>query len=220
MIIASATATARLIEMNSHCFTICESYAILMSHHHPLPARKRQHENRCRGVSSLYPRVPPRIGFHFRVLLSLLVTFLSCSSLAAPVSAAEAHGDRPALLVQDDLAWAGSPLHLDLSPPPIAPLLLMPPIQSADDVTNPLSAPPSKRSINTDPNGGATDFTVPKAFDTGLSNNFTSSCSNFLNRLRVNDDFNNCNPFSLLLQVSILLLLAKNKNKNTRTDYQ
>jgi hypothetical protein len=206
VIIASPTATARLIDMGLQCLANCESEVILVSHHHPLPTRKRQHENRCRGVSSLYPRVPPRTGFHFRALLSLLVAFLSCSSLAAPVSA---HGDRPVLLVQDDLAWEGSPLHFDVNPPPIAPLLLMPPIQSGDDVTSALSVRPSKRSIDTDSNSAGTDFNVPKAFDTGLSNNFTNSCANFLSRLRASDDFNNCHPFSLLLQVSAFLLSAK-----------
>ena len=193
--------------MSSQCFADCESEAALVSHHHPLPTRKRQHENRCRGVS-LYPRVSPRTGFHIHALLSLLVAFLSCSSLAAPVSAAEAHGERPALLVQDDLAWTGSSLYLDLSPPPIAPLL-MPPIQSVDDANKALLLRPSKRSIDTDSDVPDTDFEVPKAFDTGLSNNFTNSCANFLNRLRASDDFNNCHPFSLLLQVSLSILLAR-----------
>jgi hypothetical protein len=178
--------------MGSQCFANCESEATLVSHHRPLPTR-RQHENRCRGVS-LYPRVLPRIGFHIRALLSLLVVFLSCSSLAAPVSAqsaAEAHG-----------------LYLDLSPPPIAPLL-MPPIQSDDDATTTLSLRQSKRSIDTDSNVANADFETPKAFDTGLSNNFTNSCANFLSHLRVSDDFNNCHPFSLLLQVSAPMSLAR-----------
>ncbi|KAF1833813.1 hypothetical protein BDW02DRAFT_499767 [Decorospora gaudefroyi] len=171
-----------------------------MSHHHPLPTRKRQHENRYRSVS-LFSRVSPRVGFNLRTLLSVLLLFLSCSCLAAPVSAAEAHGDRPALLLDDDLAWTGSSLYIDLSPPPI-PARLMPPVHSDNDATRTLSAPPSKRSLSTDPDGADTDFTIPTAFDTGLSNNFTNSCANFLSRLRTSDDFNNCNPFSLLLQTS------------------
>ena len=184
--------------MRSQCFER-ESVAIL-SHHNPLPTRKRQHENGCRGVP-LYLRVSPRIGFQFRALLLLLVVFLSCSSQAAPVSATEAHGDRPALLVEDDLAWTGSALYLDLSPPPSA-SLLMPPLKRNDDVTQTLSAPLSERAINTDSNtADSSKFEVPKAFDTGFSNNFTNSCANFLNRLRQSTDFNNCHPFSLLIQV-------------------
>jgi hypothetical protein len=144
--------------------------------------------------------VSPSLGFDFRALLSLLVVFLSCISLAAPVSAAEAHGDRPALLVEDDLAWTGSSLYLDLRSPPIAPLL-MPPIHSDDDAIRTLSVPPSKRSIDTDSDVADADFTVPTAFDTGFSNNFTNSCANFMNRLRNSDDFNNCHAFSLLIQV-------------------
>ena len=168
--------------MGSQCF-VRESVAIL-SHHNPLPTRKRQHENGCCGVP-LYLRVSPRIGFQFRALLLLLVVFLSCSSQAAPVSATETHGDRPALLVEDDLAWTGSALYLDLSPPPSA-SLLMPPLKRDDDVTQTPSAPLSERAINTDSNtADSSKFEVPKAFDTGFSNNFTNSCANFLNRLRV-----------------------------------
>jgi len=184
--------------MGSQCF-VRESVAIL-SHHNPLPTRKRQHENGCCGVP-LYLRVSPRIGFQFRALLLLLVVFLSCSSQAAPVSATETHGDRPALLVEDDLAWTGSALYLDLSPPPSA-SLLMPPLKRDDDVTQTPSAPLSERAINTDSNtADSSKFEVPKAFDTGFSNNFTNSCANFLNRLRSSTEFNNCHPFSLLIQV-------------------
>jgi hypothetical protein len=183
--------------MGSQCFE-CESVAIL-SHHDPLPTRKRQHKNRCRGVP-LYLRVSPRIGRQFRALLLLLVVFLSCCSQAAPVSATEAHGDRPALLVEDDLAWTGSALYLDLSPPPTA-SRLMPPLKRDNDVTHTPSAPLSNRAINTDSNDSGTKFEVPRAFDTGLSNNFTNSCANFLNRLRSSQEFNDCHPFSLLIQV-------------------
>ncbi|KAI4670063.1 uncharacterized protein J4E79_000343 [Alternaria viburni] len=184
--------------MSPQCFE-CESVAIL-SHHAPLPTRRRQHENRCRGVP-LYLRVSPRIGRQFRALLLLLVISLSCSSQAAPVSATEAYGDRPALLVEDDLAWTGSALYLDLSPPPTA-SRLMPPLKRDDDVTRTPSATLSERAITTDSDGSGTGFKVPTAFDTGLSNNFTNSCANFLNRLRQSQAFNDCHPFSLLLQTS------------------
>lgn len=196
---------SRSIEMDSQCFDTCESLAIL-SHHHPLPTPKRQHENRCRCVP-LYLRVSPRLGFDIRALLLLLVVFLSCSSLAAPVTAIEAHGDRPALLVEDtDLAWTGSALYLDLSPPPIVPRF-MPPLQRDDDAPHILTASPAKRAINTDSGATESDFTIPTAFDAGLSNNFTNSCAKFLNRLRQSEDFVNCHPFSLLIQVSLYVYL-------------
>jgi len=103
--------------------------------------------------------------------------------------------------VEDDLAWTGSALYLDLSPPPSA-SLLMPPLKRDDDVTQVLSAPLSERAINTDSNkADASKFEVPSAFDTGFSNNFTNACANFLNRLRSSEDFNNCHAFSLLIQV-------------------
>jgi hypothetical protein len=183
--------------MGSQCFER-ESGAFL-SHHDPLLTRKRQHENRSCRVP-LYFRVSPRIGLQFRALLLSLVIFLSCSSQAAPVSATETYGDQPALLVEDNLAWTGSALYLDLSPPPVAPRL-MPPLKRDNDVTQVPSAPLSERAIDTDSNTADTKFEVPSAFDTGLSNNFTNSCSNFLNRLRQSEDFNNCHPFSLLIQV-------------------
>ncbi|KAF1939084.1 hypothetical protein EJ02DRAFT_353053 [Clathrospora elynae] len=162
-----------------------------MSHH----ARKRQHRNRCRGVS-LYGRTPPT-GFNSRALFSLLVVFLLfCNSLLASVSAAETYHDRPALLVDDHLAWTGSSLYLDHRPSPVVPL--MSPLHTNDDDTT----TPSKRSINTNSHAADTDFTVPLPFDTGLSNNFTSSCSSFFTRLRTSQGFNNCHPFSLMLQTS------------------
>ena len=43
---------------------------------------------------------------------------------------------------------------------------------------------------------------LPRPFDTSLGNNFTtSSCPIFFNSFLTNDDFNNCLPLSLLLQV-------------------
>ncbi|CAI9627432.1 unnamed protein product [Alternaria burnsii] len=79
----------------------------------------------------------------------------------------------------------------------------MPPLKRDDDVTQTPSAPLSERAINTDSNtADSSKFEVPKAFDTGFSNNFTNSCANFLNRLRSSTEFNNCHPFSLLIQTS------------------
>ncbi|KAF3040287.1 hypothetical protein E8E12_005902 [Didymella heteroderae] len=162
-----------------------------MSHH---PVRKRKHENRLRrGIFSLY-------SGRTSALLSVLVVILSWSSLLGAVTAAEPHGDRLST-VKDDLLWEGSTLRLDTRPPPIVPLL-MPPVLANEDATRTLSAPPSKRSLATAASGSSSDFNVPKPFDTGLSNNFTSSCATYLSKLLKSDAFNNCHPFSLLLQTS------------------
>ncbi|KAF1842346.1 uncharacterized protein K460DRAFT_409761 [Cucurbitaria berberidis CBS 394.84] len=191
--------------MVPHCFAKSESRTILLSHHRSTtlpPRKKQQHTNLCRGTSLYATTAPPPTRFDSRALLSLLVVFLSWSSLFVAASAADTHGNRLApLLVEDDLAWKGSSLYLDPRPPPIAPLL-MPPLHSNQDATRTLSAPRSKRSIATDPDGDKTDFAIPRPFDTGLSNNFTSSCASFLSRLIRSDAFNNCHPFSLMLQTS------------------
>ncbi|KAJ8110289.1 hypothetical protein OPT61_g6834 [Boeremia exigua] len=162
-----------------------------LSHH---PVRKRKHENRvCRGILPLYTsRTSPS------VLLTVLVVLLSWSSLLGAVSAAEPHGDRLST-VDDDLLWKGSSLYIDTRPPPIIPLL-MPPILANEDATTTLSAPPSKRSLATAASSSAADFQVPKPFDTGVSNNFTTSCANYMNKLLSSDALNKCHPFSLLLQ--------------------
>ena len=162
----------------------------LLSHH---PEQKRQHGNRLRrGIISLYTsRTSPP------ALLSVLVIFLSWSSLFG-VASADTHGNRLAN-VDDDLVWNRSSLHIDTRPPPTI-QLFMPPIL-ANDATRTLSAPPSKRSLATAASGSASNFQVPRPFDTGLSNNFTNSCAAYMSRLLKNDALNNCHPFSLLLQV-------------------
>ncbi|RMZ72088.1 C6 transcription factor [Pyrenophora seminiperda CCB06] len=185
--------------MASQCFDKCPSVATL-SHHRPLPTRKRQHENRCCRVP-VYLRVSPHLRFNSCALfMFLIIVFLSCGSLAAPILEAETHGDRPAFRAEDDdLAWRKPALYLDSSPPPP---LLMPPLQIDDDATNHDPSSLSKRAIKTDPTAAATDFNIPRAFDTGLSSNFSSSCANFLHTLRQSQDFNSCDPFSLLIQTS------------------
>lgn len=165
-------------------------YRAPLSHH---SGQKRQHNNRLRrGIISLYTnRTSPS------ALLLLLVVFLS---LLGTVSA-EPHGDRLSI-VDDDLLWKGSSLHIDTRPPPTI-QLLMPPILDNEDATKTLAAPPSKRSLATAASGSASNFQVPKPFDTGLSNNFTNSCASYMNKLLKNEALNSCHPFSLLLQVRI-----------------
>lgn len=180
-----------------------ESLAI-PSHHSPLQTVHKKHENHWRCVP-IYQRLAPRLGCRVRALLLLLVVFLSCSSLAAPALVTRAHGDRSVLFVEDDL---GSALHPHLTHHPKAPRL-MPPLQGHDAIR---SSPPSKRALGTDPNASSGDFSVPAAFDSALSNNFTNACAKFLNNMRQNEDFKNCHPFSLLLQVIESVLLYLNEN--------
>lgn len=174
-----------------------ESAPTLPSHHRQ-PTPKKQHDHD--GALFSYTRPSRPHGLDSHALLSLLVVLFFSSSVLVAVSAAETYGDRFApWMHQDSLEWKGSSLLIDQRPPPVIPGLM--PSQRHDDATRTLSAPLSKRSIDTDPNVVQNDFVIPQPFDTGLSNNFTSSCSGFLNRMRTNDDFKNCHPFSLMLMV-------------------
>jgi hypothetical protein len=145
-----------------------------------------------------------------RALISFLVVLLFSTSLFDAV-AAQPHGPRlppvaavsvqAVKAVEPDLAWIPSSLILDTRPPPQV-ALFMPPLSQDQDATKTLSAPPSKRSLAVDSKNTSPSFTVPRPFDTGLSNNFTSACATFLNRMLKNDAFNQCHPFSLMLETS------------------
>jgi hypothetical protein len=168
--------------------------------HHAQTRRKQNEETRGAASSSLTSPRPPRMGFCFRALLSVFAGLFLWSSLVGTASAT--NGDRSTLLavhVEDDLVWKGSALSLDLREAPV-PLLLMPPLHN-DEV----AVQAQKRAVNTDPNAGKGNFAIPEPFDTGLSNNFTQSCANFLNKMRMDDSFRKCHPFSLLLQVCLFV---------------
>jgi hypothetical protein len=171
-----------------------------VSHH--AGTGRHQKENTCRRASCLSRSArPSHTTPRSHALLFVFVVFFLWSSLVGTASAT--NGDRRALLavhVEDDLAWKGSALYIDHRPPPTPPLL-MPPLHN-DEAT-----PPSKRAISTDQSAGKSDFTIPEPFDTGLSNNFTSSCASFLNRLRTDASFKKCRPFSLMLQVCCIAFL-------------
>jgi hypothetical protein len=184
------------------------AHGLDVSHHEPSPlpnreTRRKQNDHTCRGASCLLTNLRlPQFGFGSRALLSVVFAFFVWSSLIG--TALATNGDQPSLLavhVEDDLAWKGSTLFVDHQLPPIAPLL-MPPLHHDDDATR-----VSKRGVKTDPAASNSDFTIPEPFDTGLSNNFTSTCASFLVKLRADDSFRKCHPFSLLLQVCLLLLL-------------
>lgn len=122
----------------------------------------------------------------------LLVFFLSVVFAAATTAVQD---------WQNAPIWTGDSLLLDHRSPPIAPSF-MPAEDGNEDDADTLFHPPSRRSITADTHSSGADFELPKPLDTGLSSNFTSSCASFLNRMRNNDNFTNCHPFSLMLQTS------------------
>jgi hypothetical protein len=172
-----------------------------MSHHKATPRLRRKQNDKCRGS---YSTISPRNLCDSRAFFSVLF-FLT---LWINTATARTYGDQRsfgAILVLDtDAAWQGSSLSIDHRPPPI--VSLMSPLHQHEETTTTLA----KRAVGTDPNGV---FPTPQPLDSGLSNNFTSSCASFLSRLRGDGAFQNCHPFSLLLQVRVFPLRKKKKLK-------
>lgn len=170
------------------------------SSHQSSPRKK--HEN-----NSQRHRSPPYM--RCRSLLSLLILLMA---LLGTASAQKPHDRRlqqrrsaplPAVPVEEVVSWKGpSLLVVDTRPPPVAPHLMRLQRRS-DDATSTSSAPASKRSIDTDPNAAPSNFVIPTPFDTSLSNNFTASCAKYFKQFLTDKDFNDCHPFSLMLQVCI-----------------
>jgi hypothetical protein len=202
-------------DMMSSTFVVepyCEEHGSIVSHHEGAtlantePGRKRN-GGICRGASSLLILSKER-PLCYRSLRFLFTSFFLWTFLVVTASATD--GDRPAFLaihVEDDLAWKGSTLLIDRQPPPIIPLL-MPPLHNGEELSDATYGVLSRRAAATDPNVKKNDFAVPEPFDTGLSNNFTTTCTAFLTRLRTNGDFRKCHPFSLLLQVRCSVFVA------------
>ncbi|OAG10746.1 uncharacterized protein CC84DRAFT_1214043 [Paraphaeosphaeria sporulosa] len=82
----------------------------------------------------------------------------------------------------------------------------MPPVYYGD-ATKTTSAPPSKRSVKTDPSASG-DFQIPTAFDSALSNNFTNNCATFFKTMLHSETVTSCHPFSLMLRTSNALFKA------------
>jgi hypothetical protein len=188
--------------MRSHSFVqqVCEPglvHGFPVSHH--AQTRRKQNEDTRGPASSLLTRPrPPRMGFCFRALFSAFAVLFLWSSLVGTASAT--NGDRSTLLavhVEDDLVWKGSALYLDHREAPVPPSL-MPPLHNDEAAVQ-----ARKDAVNTDPSANKGNFAIPEPFDTGLSNNFTQSCANFLNKMRMDDSFRKCHPFSLMLQVCL-----------------
>ncbi|KAL5398904.1 hypothetical protein PMIN03_012737 [Paraphaeosphaeria minitans] len=191
-----------------------------MLFHHPATAA-RPAERHCRLKScrrSLSRPARTSLLVHrFPALLWLLVALLSWTSLLGSATAASVlpHGDRhdrstSARLsepLEDTLVpvWKGPLLLVDSREPPfVAPF--MPPVDHGD-ATKTTSAPPSKRSIQTDSSASG-DFQIPTAFDSALSNNFTTNCATFFKTMLQSETVTSCHPFSLILRTSNALFKA------------
>jgi hypothetical protein len=165
-----------------------------MSHH------SKKHENNSQSHRSpLYRRQNALLS-----LLFLLMTFLGNASAQKLHDRRLQRGSSPlfAVPVQNLAAWeTASLLVLDTRPQPVAPLMHLQ--RRRNDATTTASASASKQTIATDPNAAPSNFKIPTPFDTSLSNNFTTSCSTFFQTILTDVEFNDCHPFSLMLQVSL-----------------
>lgn len=183
----------------------------MLFHHQPTAALavRRCRLKLCRRSLSRPASTRPLVH-RFPGLLLLLVALLSWTSLLGSATAASAlaHGDRHhrarSAGLSDPLgdtlvpAWTGAPLLIDTrEPPSVAPF--MPPAYHGD-ATRTTSAPPSKRSVKTDPSASG-NFKIPTAFDSALSNNFTTNCAAFFKKMLQSETVTTCHPFSLMLRV-------------------
>jgi hypothetical protein len=183
--------------------------------HHSLP-RKKHEKNSQRHRTPLYRRQTALLS-----LLILLITFLGSASAQKLHDRRLQRGSTPLLAVpvENLVAWKEpSLLVLDTRPPPVAPLMHQQ--RRRDDATTTASASASKETIATDPNAAPSNFKIPTPFDTSLSNNFTASCSKFFQAILTDAEFNDCHPFSLMLQVSVPSLSSLNTKANSCTDLQ
>jgi len=175
--------------------------ATMSSHHAASAAATRrgqaQNENHIKQHRRCARLFPQRSSG----LLSLFVVLVLVSSFASV--AAIPHGDRrarsaplPALSVDHSLLLHARPL-------PVAPL--MPPAHHGV-ATRTTSAPPSKRSLDVDPEASDANFQIPTPFDSGFPKNFSTGCEDFLNRMIKSDTVTTCHPMSLMLQVGLALV--------------
>jgi hypothetical protein len=121
------------------------------------------------------------------------------------LGAAYAHGpgdyQRSAEGVEPAWLEGSSLLVLDTRPPPVAPLMNLYRRQNGEEASPTRSSRAATSTLATDPQATPSDFTIPRPFDTALSNNFTAPCAAFFRTFLTNNDFLQCHPFSLLLQV-------------------
>lgn len=183
-----------------------------MSHHlEPGPQTSARHNNARPPASGSY--------FYFRgsftpksrrlcALLPFVVLLVTWSSLLGVAAGQELGSQRSAGTLDD--TWIGSSLlQLDTRPaPPLPPFMSGELRRRQDDdeekSTATSTAAPSTVSLATDPKATEAGFSIPKAFDTALSSNFTEQCTKFFRLFLTEDAFTLCHPFSLLIQVRSL----------------
>ncbi|KAL8991422.1 MAG: hypothetical protein Q9169_007873 [Polycauliona sp. 2 TL-2023] len=93
---------------------------------------------------------------------------------------------------------------------------VLPNSSSSPSTSSSTSTPAESTSIVTAPGTGSD---LPRPFDTGLGNNYTSdTCPQFINSFLRNETFTSCLPFSLLLQNSMSFFsVTKSLSTITRT---
>lgn len=181
-----------------------------MSHHEACESRcetsaRKDDENLqpCRSYFNNHSPFPSRAR-NLPALLSFIVLLVTWMSLLGTTLAQETGDQQRSADIFPDPLWKGPSILVDTRPPPVAPYALMHLHRRQDEKKTPTtSAAPSKSSIATDPETTAPGFTVPRPFDTALSNNFTAACDNFFRTFLTNEAFTLCHPFSLLLQVCL-----------------
>lgn len=190
----------------------------VMSHHRVYDSgchtsAREQHEKENQEESRAYfytitSSSPSGLGNRNNNLRSLLSFFVLLATWTSLLGAAFAQhlGDQQRSADSLEPAWKQpSILVLDTRPPPAVPYMHLLRRQDEEEATPTTSARPSKSTLSTDPKATQTPFTVPKPFDTALSNNFTSNCAAFFRTFLADEAFSKCHPFSLLLQVCFRL---------------
>jgi hypothetical protein len=188
--------------------------------HHKVPQTSVA---RCMNTQTRsYSTKPTSSAFakvNLRTLLSLLVLLVTWTSLFGTATAQDTLQGRQrrsaspfVVPVEEDIAVrrGSSLLVVDSRPRPVVPFMHLQRRQDAKPSSTKTKTPATtKASLHTDPSGTPTDFAIPQPFDTALSNNFTTNCAVYFSHLLTNNDFKQCRPFSLLLQVRLTYLIAQ-----------
>lgn len=87
---------------------------------------------------------------------------------------------------------------------------------TSSESTSPSLEPSTTSTMTTDPDAESPS-PLPRPFDTSLGANFTSNnCPNFFQRFLGSGEFSECLPFSLLLQVCLVMTVRHWKRKHTK----
>jgi hypothetical protein len=201
----------------------------------PRPGRRRrrlqlqQEGNSSPSLSTPPPRMQrlrnARLSpLYFSTLILVLALCSCCRPVAAAITASEITIDAAMSSALASLEQAGRIL-MDTRPPPnVAELRKRQDggTTTLDSTQSATTEPPSTTTANSSststslsPTSIPTDSGIPNSdslpapFDSGIGTNYTtSSCPNFLKSFLSNASFKSCLPFSLLLQVSFVSLIA------------